>query len=186
MELKVEEILKNKGMRMADLADKLNLDQSNLTKSLEGNPKLSRLKEVALALDVSIRDLFPEEAPSLAAGVLTMGGRHFALVPVDVPENPHNFNSTQLFRSVEAFILKCLETRGSISFCGMYEGKYPFGLIYDGESRKLFLTFNPGEEGFHTWVYRPREDSYKRGVTSDDEVANYIARYVMNDIQERV
>lgn len=186
MELKVEEILKNKGMRMAELAAKLNIDQSNLTKSLEGNPKLSRLKEVASALDVSVRELFPEEAPNLAAGVLTMGSRHFALVPVDVPENPHIFNSTQFFRSVEAFILRCLETSGIISLCGMYEGKYPFGLVYDAESRKLFLSFTPGGDGCHTWVYNPRADSYKRGVTSNDEIANYIARNIMNDIQERV
>ena len=186
MELKVEEILKNKGMRMAELAAKLNVDQSNLTKSLEGNPKLSRLKEVASALDVSVRDLFQEEAPSLAAGVLTMGNRHFALVPVDVPENPYLLNSAQFFRSVEAFILRCLETRGTISFCGMYEGKYPFGLIYEGESRKLFLSFSPGEEGFHTWVYNPDPNTYKRGTTSNDEIANHIARYIMNDIQEIV
>ena len=184
MELKIEEILKNKGLRMADLAAKLNLDQSNLTKSLEGNPKLSRLKDVAAALDVSVRDLFPEEAPSLKAGVLKIGDRHFALVPVDVPENPNNFNSTQFFRAVEAFILRCLDTHGSISFCGMYEGCYPFGLVYDAKSRKLFLSFSSGGDDFYTWVYDPQADSFAKNCTPHEDVANYIARNIMNSIQD--
>lgn len=184
MELKINEILKERGMRMADLAKKLNIDQSNLSTSLKGNPKLSTLVDVAAALGVEVRELFPETQPSFTAGTLQMGERHYVLVPVEVSEKPYIFRSGRFFKEVEGFVLRCLKTDGTISLCGLYEGTYPVALLYDNKSRRLFLSFCPKGDDYTTIVYEPDDKFITKYHYTDELVANYIARNIMNDIEE--
>lgn len=186
MELKIDKILADKGMRMADLASKLDVDQSNLTKSLLNNPKLSRLKEVAEALDVSVQDLFPDTTPSIKEGVLRVGSRHFALVPVDIPEKPFHFNSGNFFAEIEAFVLRCIKYTKTVSFSGVYNENYPFALIYDAQSRRLFVSFAPAAKDYNTFVYELQKDSIVQQYVTDESVANYIARNIVNDIEEMI
>ena len=58
MALRIKEIAKSKGMTMADVADKLGIKAITLSQSLNGNPTLSRLTEVANALGVDVSELF--------------------------------------------------------------------------------------------------------------------------------
>ena len=185
MELKVEELLKRKGMRMAELAAKLNVDQSNLTRSLEGNPTLSRLKEVASALDVSVRDLFSDGKPSIKDGLLRIGDRHFALVPVEMPEASYNYTRERFYTETYEFVLKCLGKKDrTSSFCGLYGGVCPFSLIYDGESRRLFFSFCPTGDGCDTWVYDTGAERVIKYGYTPELAADYIARNIINDIEE--
>ena len=186
MELIINEILKGKGMRMADLAKKIKIDQSNLSTSLKGNPKLSTLMDVASALGVEVRELFPETKPSFTAGTLQMGERHFVLVPVDVPEKPYFFHSGRFYKEVEGFVLRCLQNRKTISLSGLYQEIYPFALLYDGESGRLFLSFCPEGEDYRTTVYRPQEPSILKNYYTDEMVAEHIARNILNDIEEQL
>lgn len=184
MELRINEILKEKGMRMADLAKRIKIDQSNLSTSLKGNPKLSTLMDVASALGVEVRELFPETQPSFTAGTLQMGERHFVLVPVDAPQKPYVFYSERFLKEVKDFILRCLQDRKTISLCGLYKGVFPFGLIYDHESGRLFLSVCPDGDGGKTTVYHPQKPSPLKRLTTDEEDANRIAWNIMSDIEE--
>ena len=58
--LDVDSILKEKGLNRADLAKLLGKgdNRSYVTNVLNGNPNLKTLQEIALALDVEVRDLF--------------------------------------------------------------------------------------------------------------------------------
>lgn len=67
---------------MANLAAKLGVDQSNLSKKLKNDPKVSLIESIAAALDVPVSTFFPDELPAEPAGVLNMGGKRFALVPL--------------------------------------------------------------------------------------------------------
>lgn len=58
MPLKIKEVAKSKGMTMKQIADKLGINHITLSQSLNGNPTLSRLTEVANALGVDISELF--------------------------------------------------------------------------------------------------------------------------------
>lgn len=58
MPLKIKEVAKSKGMTMAQIAEKLNISNITLSQSLNGNPTLSRLTEVANALGVDVSELF--------------------------------------------------------------------------------------------------------------------------------
>ena len=70
---------------MSNLAAKIGMDQSNLSKKLRKDPKASLVQSIAQALDVPISTFFPELPPAEPVGVLDMGGKRFALVPL--PDN---------------------------------------------------------------------------------------------------
>ena len=46
---------------MKDLAEKLGMTEVGLSKSLNGNPTVSRLEEIAKVLDVDFMELFERE-----------------------------------------------------------------------------------------------------------------------------
>jgi transcriptional regulator with XRE-family HTH domain len=59
-ELRIKEILKQQGKTMQDLADMIGINRVNLSNSLNGNPTLDRLKQVADCLNVDLKGLFRE------------------------------------------------------------------------------------------------------------------------------
>lgn len=61
MDLRVKEIAKAKGMQMQQLADILGFTRTNLTASINGNPTLSTLENIAKALGVEVTELFSEK-----------------------------------------------------------------------------------------------------------------------------
>ena len=81
MELRVVELAHAKGLTMADIAKQIGISRVNLSNSLNGNPTLSRLKEVAKILDVEVSELFKPSVTSYAvSGYLEFNGR---IVKVD-------------------------------------------------------------------------------------------------------
>ena len=58
MALRVKEIAKARGMSMGELAERMGISPVTLSQSLNRNPTLGRLKEVANILEVDVADLF--------------------------------------------------------------------------------------------------------------------------------
>lgn len=73
-ELRVVELMKEKGLKMSDLATSLGVDQSNLTKSLKSNPTLSRLQAIADFLGVSVPELFVQPVKESMYGCIYING----------------------------------------------------------------------------------------------------------------
>ena len=67
--MRIKELLKQKGITAKELAAKLNLSEGALSQSLNGNPTLERLTQIASALGVSVSELF--EAPKSGETVIT-------------------------------------------------------------------------------------------------------------------
>lgn len=63
MELRIKELISNKGITLKDLASISGISQSNLTNYLKGNisPTLDTLNKIANALNVEVVDLFKEQ-----------------------------------------------------------------------------------------------------------------------------
>ncbi len=57
-ELQVREILRQRGMKMKELAEIIEIAPETLTRALQGNPRFSTLKQIATALNLEVRDLF--------------------------------------------------------------------------------------------------------------------------------
>lgn len=56
--LRIKEILREQNKTMQDLADMIGINRVNLSNSLNGNPTLERLRQVADCLNVNLKDLF--------------------------------------------------------------------------------------------------------------------------------
>ena len=57
-DLRVKEILKERGMKMYELAETMGIAPESLTRALQRNPQYTTLKTIADTLGVSVRDLF--------------------------------------------------------------------------------------------------------------------------------
>ena len=186
MQLKVKQILKEKGMRMTELAAKLGVDQSNLSKSLEGNPTLSRLEEIAKVVGVPVRELLPDAPPTKPAGVLTMGDKRFALVslPDECPSTPVippdalNFAPDELKEKICILVWQCNHDGRTRALFGFLSGR-PIVVLYDGASeRYLTLVWDDDGEVSHL--------DYPRYVTDDEDAGEWderrLAELMLNDI----
>ena len=81
MELRVVEIAHARGLTMADIAKQIGISRVNLSNSLNGNPTLSRLTEVAKILGVEVSELFkPASIQKVVSGYLEYDGH---IVKVD-------------------------------------------------------------------------------------------------------
>ena len=81
MELRIVEIAHSKGLTMADIAKQIGISRVNLSNSLNGNPTLSRLREVAKIIGVEVSELFKPTSPSMTvSGYLECNG---CIVKVD-------------------------------------------------------------------------------------------------------
>jgi transcriptional regulator with XRE-family HTH domain len=76
MELRIVELAHSKGLTMADIAKQIGISRVNLSNSLNGNPTLSRLREVAKILGVEVSELFrPATNEKKVGGYLECDGR---------------------------------------------------------------------------------------------------------------
>ena len=66
-ELRVKEILKERGIKMKDLAEQIDIAPETLTRTLKGNPQYSTLKSIADILGITVRELFKGEDASTAS-----------------------------------------------------------------------------------------------------------------------
>ena len=56
--LQLKDLLRRKGMTAKELAVKIGISEGALSKSLSGNPTLERIEQIAVALGVSVPELF--------------------------------------------------------------------------------------------------------------------------------
>ena len=80
IENSVKEICKAKGLKMADLAQKVGMSQSNLMTALRRNPKLSTLQEIADALGVGVADIVDRKTQVETVGMMVVNGETFSVV----------------------------------------------------------------------------------------------------------
>lgn len=59
-DLRIKEVLKEKGMRQKALSEKIGVAEISLSRSINGNPSLETLQKIASALNVPISELFEQ------------------------------------------------------------------------------------------------------------------------------
>lgn len=55
---RVKELCRDKNMTLADIAERIGVSASSLSQIMKGNPTLSKMQDIASALDVSVAELF--------------------------------------------------------------------------------------------------------------------------------
>lgn len=59
----IKAVIRRQGFTTAQVAEKLGISQQAVSQAVNGNPSLSRLKEIAAAIGVTVSDLVVDEPP---------------------------------------------------------------------------------------------------------------------------
>lgn len=78
---RLDEILRTRGMRKSDLAEKLGISKQSLS-SMTKNPSLSNMERIAKALEIPIWRLFRKDGADLDGSVITIEGVEYRLTMV--------------------------------------------------------------------------------------------------------
>ena len=69
MDLRIKDICREQGIMLKDLAQQLGLTEVGLSKSINGNPTIGRLEEIANALSVPVTELFDKSSDEVVGAV---------------------------------------------------------------------------------------------------------------------
>lgn len=111
MELRIVELAHKRGLTMSDIAKMIGISRVNLSNSLNGNPTLSRLKEVANILHVEVAELFKTSTKESISGYVEYNGKIVKIESVSalrtiVAETDSNSNTLTLDNSTIDSLLK--------------------------------------------------------------------------------
>ena len=161
MELRIKEILKEKGLSLKDVAERIGMDASNLNSSLKkGNPRLSTLTDVANAIGCDITELFKtnDEKLSVPKGdnqaLVLLDGELYKLTKAkDVVKLPIYTDYSELRNNLRGFVLRAekydkkyrnnsadVQDREGFCIMGMVESFEVFSLVYAPETATFHLA----------------------------------------------
>lgn len=154
MALRIKEIAKAKGITMGEIADKMGINPVNLSASLNGNPTLNRLQEVAAILGVEVSDLVIQNS-SYINGYIETGNN---IYPVKSKEQligiidkvdgivliPSCTRGENLKENIEAFYYKSINNAESGAIMMRYGINEVFTLTYDSDHKRFSLTLCKG------------------------------------------
>lgn len=67
MDLRIKEVIKEKGTTITELADKMEINRVNLSNMVNGNPTVETLNKIASALGVPVTELFEQPKSDTAS-----------------------------------------------------------------------------------------------------------------------
>lgn len=90
---RVKEICADKGMQLKDLASLMSVKPESLSRTLNGNPQLSSLENIAKALNVGVADWFADKTENcVITSSTTPNNLHFIIVHKDKTYIADNLN----------------------------------------------------------------------------------------------
>jgi len=97
MELRVKEICKKQGITLQTLAERLGINRVNLSVSINGNPTLEKMTEIASALGVTVNDLLPEPQEKTIKGYIEVDNEITKIQNInDLKRIIHNFEKFEI------------------------------------------------------------------------------------------
>lgn len=184
MELRVKELLKEKGLRMSDLADRMGTNQSNLQKSLAKNPTIATLQDVADALNVQVGELFPASVMiPTAKSLMIMDGKTYGIVPMqNIVNIPHYTYFPQLNEVVKKFVYDSLKNNSTDSVCGLIDAFELFCLSFNRENKVYTLSLCYDNAKMLTFCY----DVIGFADGQDNVNIEQLLNEIINDLTEAV
>lgn len=79
MGLRIKEVIKEKGMTVQTLADKMGINRVGLSNHINGNPSVAVLEKIAAALEVPIQELFEKEQKENINGYIEIRNEIFKI-----------------------------------------------------------------------------------------------------------
>lgn len=77
MALRIKEVIKEQGLTVQILAERMGINRVGLSNHINGNPSVAVLEKIATALDVPIQELFEKEDSKTVNGYVEIGDEIF-------------------------------------------------------------------------------------------------------------
>ena len=178
MALRIKEIAKAKGITMGEIADKMGINPVNLSASLNGNPTLNRLQEVAVILGVEVSDLFTQDS-SYINGLIETGNNIYSVKSREqficlidkidgIVHIPLCQREDVLKCSVKDFCIRSVESNMSGAIMNRYGVNEVFTLSYDSGSKKFSLTLCIGDGNVKFKLFDTGEYKNENGFTPQE------------------
>ena len=154
LEQNIKSICKQKGLTMSDVANRIGTSPSNLLSSLKGNPTISKLEDVASALQVSLSELLTMR-PDSGQGIVIVGGQTYQLSkPASSTVQIPVFDRYNTLRDeIKDFIKKAIKGGNNISKMGLVESLELFSLTYDRSQDRFILALCYADGKTLTFTY---------------------------------
>lgn len=187
IEQNLREICKRKGLKLSDIAERIGTGQSNLITSLKGNPTISKLEDVANALQLSVSELLTKR-PDSSLGLVIIDGQTYQISkPATAIVQLPSFTRYDILREeIKDFIKKCVDLSEPASKMGIVETMEVFSLVYDPATSKFFLSLCYANGKTLTNIYDKFEFcDWKEGDSEDDATWNLadVTEEIINDIE---
>ncbi|NDO58369.1 helix-turn-helix domain-containing protein [Bacteroides caecimuris] len=87
MGLRIKEVIKEKGMTVQTLAEKMGINRVGLSNHINGNPSVAILEKIAAALEVPIQELFEKKHEENINGYIEIGNEIFKITSLQDVKN---------------------------------------------------------------------------------------------------
>ena len=190
VEENLREICWRKGLRLSDVADRVGAGQSNLINSVKGNPKLSTLRDIANALQVSVSELLTMR-PEKATGVAIIDGQVYQVSKpaANVVQLPVYERYDDLCGDIKEFVARAVEADGNTAKMAILESFEVFSLSYDVHDAKFHLNLCYADGKTLSMAYQKLEYCDWKDEDTEESVKwdlHEVTQEIINDIESAV
>ena len=187
LEQNLRDISKQKGLTLTDVANRMGTSPSNLLSSIKGNPTISKLEDIAAALQVSVAELLTLR-PEKAQGIVLIDGAAYQISKpsTSVVQIPIYQRYDILRDRLRRFIANAIASDQPSSMVGILESLELFSLVYDTASQRFLLTLCYSGSKVHTTAYDKFEYcDWSKSESQDDAPWDLpeITDEIINDIE---
>ena len=120
IETNLKAICRQKGLSLTDVANRMGASPSNLLSSVKGNPTISKIQDIANALQVSVSELLTRR-PEKATGVAVIGGQVYQVSQpaANVVQLPVYERYDDLRDDIKEFVARAVEADGNTAKMAM-------------------------------------------------------------------
>ena len=190
IETNLKAICRQKGLSLTDVANRMGTSPSNLLSSVKGNPTISKIQDIADALNISVSELLTRR-PEKAQGIAIIDGQAFQISkPTSSIVQLPTYDRYDTLRSeIKEFVKKALEGEHNISKMGMVETMEVFSLTYDNYQDRFVLALCYADGKTLTIIYDKLEYcDWGKNLSESDASWNQkdVTQEIINDIEGAV
>lgn len=190
IETNLKAICRQKGLSLTDVANRMGASPSNLLSSVKGNPTISKIQDIANALQVSVSELLTMR-PEKATGIAIIDGQVYQVSKpaANVVQLPVYERYSDLRDDIKEFVARAVEADGNTAKMAMLETFEVFSLSYDVHDAKFHLNLCYADGKTLSMAYQKLEYCDWKDEDTEESVKwdlHEVTQEIINDIESAV